>query len=262
MQRNFLIFHTSGGISSRPAAFLFLIFVSTTSSSSWINCPSLISYWLLIIFIIDLSVTLGDFLSRFLKCSFHISIHSSGLAAFSLALNVFFLLLTLFTVCHVIWDCLSSTESLILLIWFWMYSICFFCNALISFWALTLVGFLLLHRVAIFTLSRFFLIANVSHGILCLVLSLVGMHSTAASMWTLMKFLYSSFGVSVLDISWGAQNLFLSVIVYLLLISLLLDKDQSYCVVLVVCVVFLHMLRYIFAVTVLWLEDTSSKEEY
>ena len=47
-------------------------------------------------------------------------------AAFSFALAVFFLLLTLFIVCQAILDCLSSTESLILSIWFWMYSVCSF----------------------------------------------------------------------------------------------------------------------------------------
>ena len=34
----FFVFHTSGDISSRPAAFLFLIFVSTKSNTSWVNC--------------------------------------------------------------------------------------------------------------------------------------------------------------------------------------------------------------------------------
>ena len=38
---NFLVFHTPSGISSRPAVFLFIIFVSATSSSC-VNCPSLI----------------------------------------------------------------------------------------------------------------------------------------------------------------------------------------------------------------------------
>ena len=63
---NFLVFITSGGISSSLAAFRFLIFVSITLS------PSLMSSWLLIIFVIGLSVTLGDFPSRFLKCFFHV----------------------------------------------------------------------------------------------------------------------------------------------------------------------------------------------
>ena len=165
MLSNSLIFHTSSGISSRLAAFLFLIFVFTMSSSC-INCPS----WLLIIFMIGLSVTLGYFPSKFLKCSFHKCLHSFWLAAFSFALEVLFLLLTSFTVCHTIQDCLSSTKFLILLIWSWMYSVCSFKYALVSslcaflsFWALALVGFLLLHRDAIFILSHFFLTANVSH---------------------------------------------------------------------------------------------------
>ena len=74
------------------------------------------SSWLLIIFMIGLSVTLEEFPRRILKCSFPIYIHSLWLAAFSFALEVFFLLLTFNTVCHAIRDCLSSTEFLILLI--------------------------------------------------------------------------------------------------------------------------------------------------
>ena len=34
---NFLVFHTSGHISSRPATFLFLIFFRTTSNFSWVK---------------------------------------------------------------------------------------------------------------------------------------------------------------------------------------------------------------------------------
>ena len=109
---NFLVFHTSGGISLILAAFLFLIFVSIMFSSS------LISNWLLIIF-----VTFGEFSNRFLKCSFHIYICSSWLAAFDFALEVLFILLTSFTVCHAIRDCLSFTKFLILLSWPWIYSI-------------------------------------------------------------------------------------------------------------------------------------------
>ena len=135
----------------------------------------------MILYIIyKISVTLGDFPSRFFKHSFHMCIRSSWQAAFSLALDVLFLLLTSFTVCDAVWSCLSSTEFLILLIWPWMYSICSFWYALISslsaflrFWRLALVGFLLLHRDGVFTLSCFFLTANVSNRILCSVLSLV-----------------------------------------------------------------------------------------
>ena len=43
MSSNFLVFHTSGGILSSSADFLFLIFLSTESSSSWVNGPSLMS---------------------------------------------------------------------------------------------------------------------------------------------------------------------------------------------------------------------------
>ena len=95
MLLNSHIFHTSGGISSSLAAFLFLIFLRTESSSSCVNCPSLMSCWLLIIFVIGSSVTFGGFPSKFSKCYFHRCVRSSWLAAFILALAVLFLLLTL-----------------------------------------------------------------------------------------------------------------------------------------------------------------------
>ena len=74
-ESHWISFHTSGGI-SRPAAFLFLVFVCTMLSSSWINCSSLISCWLLIIFVIGF---LRKFPSRFSKCSFYMCICSSWL---------------------------------------------------------------------------------------------------------------------------------------------------------------------------------------
>ena len=77
MSSNFLVFNISEGISSRPAAFQFLIFLSTTSSSSRVNCLNLMSCGLLMIFVIGSFITLGDFPSRFLKCCFHMCIHSS-----------------------------------------------------------------------------------------------------------------------------------------------------------------------------------------
>ena len=120
---NFLVYHTSSDISLRPVAFLFLILFSTTLSS-WVNSPNFMSCWLLIIFVIGLFVTL-DFPNIYLKCSFHRCIRS-WLVAFSLALEVLFFLLTSFTVCHAIRECLSflsSTGFLILLIWPWIYSI-------------------------------------------------------------------------------------------------------------------------------------------
>ena len=120
MSSNCLVFHTSGGISSSLAAFLFLIFLRTESSSSCVNCPSLMSNCLLIILVIGSCVIFGGFPSKFSKCCFHSFILSCWFAAFSFALAVFFLLLTSFIVCQAILDCLSSTESLILSIWFWM----------------------------------------------------------------------------------------------------------------------------------------------
>ena len=134
-----------------------------------------------------------------------------------------------------------STESLILLIWFCMYSVCsfrytlvnLFC-AFLSFLVLILVGFLLLRREAVFTSALFFLTANVSYGTLGLVLYLVGMHYAAAaaaaaavSKGALTKYSYSSFEVGVSDISWSASHLFLSINVNLSLIFLLLSRDQS-----------------------------------
>ena len=146
---------------------------------------------------------------------------------------VFFLLLTLFTVCHAILFCLSSTESLILSIWFCMYSVCSFRYMLansfcgfLSFRALKLFGFFLLRLVTVFTSARLSLTANVSHGTLGLVVYLVGMHSAAASNWILTKFSYSSFGVCVSVFCSRASNLFLSANAYLSLISPLLRRTS------------------------------------
>ena len=116
---NFLVFHTFGSILLRPAAFRLLSFISSTLSSSSVNCQSWMSSWLLIIFMIGLSMTLGEFPSRFWKCSIHIWIHFSWMAAFSFAFEVLFLLLTLFSAFHAIYDC---SIFYILLIWhcsFW-----------------------------------------------------------------------------------------------------------------------------------------------
>ena len=125
-RHKFLVFHTSGSISSSSAAFLFSFFLSTESSSSCVNCSSLMFNCLRMIPVIGSYVTFGGFPSNFLKCCFHSSIRFSWLVVFSLAFAVLFLLLTSFTVCHAILDCLSSIESLILLIWFCMYSVCSF----------------------------------------------------------------------------------------------------------------------------------------
>ena len=53
------------------SSFLPIRLVSIHVLSSCINCPSLMSSWLPIIYVIGSSVTLGCFQSRFWKCSFH-----------------------------------------------------------------------------------------------------------------------------------------------------------------------------------------------
>ena len=234
MSSNCLVFHTSGGISSGTAAFLFWIFLSTESSSSSVNGPSLMSNYLLIILVIGSCVTFGGIPSRFSKCCFHSLILFCWFVAFSLALTVLFLLLTSFIIYYAILDCLCSTESLILSIWFCMYSISSFrymlansfC-AFFSFRSFVFVGFFLLHLEAVFTSARFSLTVNVSNGTLDIVLSFVGMHFPATSRSALTKFSYSSFGVRISVFSCSASNLFLNANTYLSLISLLLKRAQS-----------------------------------
>ena len=70
MSSNCRVFHTFVGISSSPAAFLFLIFLNTELSSSRVKSPSLMSNCLLIILVIGLCVTFSGFPSRFSKCCF------------------------------------------------------------------------------------------------------------------------------------------------------------------------------------------------
>ena len=113
MSSNCLVFHTSGGISSSPAAFLFLIFLRTESSSSCVNGPSLISNCLLIILVIGSCVIFGGFPSKFSKCCFHSFILSCWFAAFSFALAVIFfpvglLLSGFFLVCYNHYYCLCK----------------------------------------------------------------------------------------------------------------------------------------------------------
>ena len=65
MSSNSLVFHNYGGISSNPAAFLFLIFLNTESNPSCVICPSLMSNCLLIFLVIGSCVCFGGFLSKF-----------------------------------------------------------------------------------------------------------------------------------------------------------------------------------------------------
>ena len=124
-------------------------------------------------------MTLWEFPMRFLERSFHICNRSSWLVVFSFALEVLFFLLTSFTVCHDIRDCLYPSEFLILInslnIFFLLFVVCVnsLCASL-SFSALAFVRFLLLHKDTFFTLS----------------LGLVGRHSVVASMWALTVFIF------------------------------------------------------------------------
>ena len=183
MSSNCLVFHTSGlPYFIKPCGFSIFNFLSTESSSSRVNGPGLMSNCLLIL-VIGSYVNFGGFPSRFSKCCFY---SSCWLLAFSLVLVV----LTSPIVCHAILDCLFSTESLILSIWFCMYSVCsfryMFTNSFCTFFnfrAFVLVGFFLLHLEAIFTSARFSLTANVYHRTLDFVLCFIGMCFAAASKW-------------------------------------------------------------------------------
>ena len=121
LNKNFLVFQTS--------TFLFLIFFNTKSSSLFITCLILMSSRVLMSFWIGLSVISRGFSCRFLKCSFHFRSLSSWQATFSFALKMHFLLLTTFTVCHALHDCLFSIEFLILsnclkCIWIVLFGMC------------------------------------------------------------------------------------------------------------------------------------------
>ena len=262
---NFLVFYISGSISSRPAAFLFLIFLSTSLNSSWINSPMTIFSWPLIIFRIGLFVTLGKLPSRFLKCSFHICIRSSWLASFTFSLWLFFFcsIHSLFVIVYLLPSFLFYCFNLEYIL-FVIFGVYYFSLYLLKFLRVGIcwVTFLLLHKITVFTLSRFFLSASVSFGNLCLSIGLVHMHSATASMWALTKFPYSSFGVCVLDISWRVSNLFLTVTIYSLLIFLLVSEDQSFLVVLTIFILFWNRCGRIFAVSILWSEDSLSNQEY
>ena len=117
------------GVFHRALLLFFWTFLSTESSSSWVNDPSLlliVSNCLFIIIVISSWVTFRGFLSRFSKCGFNRCIRSCSLVVFSLALAVLSLQLTSFILCYAIVDCLLLTESLILSILFCMYSVCSF----------------------------------------------------------------------------------------------------------------------------------------
>ena len=124
---------------------------------------------------------------------------------------------------------------------------------------MVIVGFLLISKKAFFMVSYFPLTAIDSYRTLHLALGLVDMYSVAASIWAVIKCSNMSFGVCLLDVSWWVSDLFLTITVYWLLISFLVSEDQLYWEALTVCFLFF---KWIFAETILWLEDTPSKEEY
>ena len=124
-------------------------------------------------------------------------------------------------------------------------------------YVLAFVGFLLLRMDGIFMLSRFF--PNDSRGTLYLPLGLVGMQSVTVFLWAVMIFLYSSFGVIVSDICWRV-SIFFSYRIFIANISI--DKFGPVVMCGFDCFLFLHRLRRIFALTILWLVDIPSKEEY
>ena len=97
MSSNLFAFQTSTGILSRPTDFLLLIFFNTASRPSSVNCHSLTSSWLLILFWIGLSIISKRFLTRFWKFSFNFRNLSSWQETFSFALVEFFIPLTSFT---------------------------------------------------------------------------------------------------------------------------------------------------------------------
>ena len=158
---NFLVFHTYGGVSSRPTAFLlFNFFVSTTLSSSWVNWPTLMSIY--------------NFRNRFI-CNFRgfykqiLEMIFPHVYSFFLAGSFQFsyggaLPLILFIYCLPRYSRLS--------IFYWIYALISSICAFLCFWGLALVVFLLFHRDAVFLLSPCFLTV-VSHGTSYLALNLL-----------------------------------------------------------------------------------------
>ena len=76
-------------------------------------------------------------------------------------------------------------------------------------------------------LSRFFLTSSNTDGMLQSALGFVSMHSAASSMCAVTKFSYPSFRVCVSHISEKVSNLFITVTVHSLLISLLVSENKS-----------------------------------
>ena len=132
----------------------------------------------------------------------------------------------------------------------WMYS-----NT--SFWymigptRLSLVSvhwcwFLLISMDSFFMLSRFSQTSIDSQRTLSLALNVVGMHSTAASIWAVTMFSYPSFRVCLSYVSWRVLKLFLTITVCRLLIWQLANENHAYCETLTVSFLFLRRFTRIY----------------
>ena len=120
------------------------------------------------------------------------------------------------------------------------------------------IGFLLLIRMPFLKLSCSFLTTSVFHGSLYLALGLVNMHSTAASIWAIFLFVnwIMSFSRFLKSLKLVSHN-YCILIAYITMCKWRPVISWSFNSFL-----FLHRLKQIFAVTILWLEDSLSKEEY
>ena len=158
--------------------------------------------FLLIVFGIDPSVTFGGFPSKLLFSQVYLFL-LAGSFQFSSRSTLPSTHFVYFLACYKRLSIFKRVLNLFDRIC--MYSDCSFRYTFFSsfwascFWSLIIVGFILLHRDAVFLSARLFLTANISHWTLILALSLVGKHSAAASMWALMKFLYSLFKVFLIS---------------------------------------------------------------
>ena len=162
-------------------------------SSSSINCPSVMSSWLLLIFFHRFVCDFRKVSKQILKIFFSLLKFSSWLSTFSFSFELLFLMLNSSTAYHDNHDCQSSTMFLILFIWPWNYSS-------FSFWyGLVLSGHSYVSRHwhllgYFFYVILFFPNYIDSQRTLHLVFALVSTHLTAASVWLVTKFSYLAVG--------------------------------------------------------------------
>ena len=181
MLLNFLVFHTSWGISSRLAAFLLLNGFRTLSSFSYINCRSLLSNWRVIISWTGSSVTPGGFPSRFLKCSFCVWIFllswqflvllSMCFSFYSLHL-LFAMPITIFYLLPNLWFYLFDLQCILI----FLFSIFQFSLGFLKFLHIGVCWVSIIKLRWLLMLPRFSLTSFDSHETLHLALDLVGMY--------------------------------------------------------------------------------------